>query len=129
VAASCFRESQEDEESQVDERIDLGVSPHHFYRVQLRGIGRKQDRVEGWDLPEGLGRRLAPVNPQPVPDEGPRGMDLPSQLGKPALRSKGSRSPGEWRCWSRDGGGCTSGPDRGRGIRTERRCRTLWFLN
>jgi|GEM_PF-2334939 hypothetical protein len=70
------------EEGKIGQRIGLQVSPDHLHRVQLRSVGRKQDRVEAGGPLKVLGDGLAPMNPQAVPDQDDRGMDLPAQLAK-----------------------------------------------
>lgn len=78
------------EEGEVGQRIGLQVAPDHFHWVELRSVGRKQDRVEAGGSLEILGDSPTPMNPgcgfrgspQAVPDQDHRGMDLPAQLAK-----------------------------------------------
>jgi len=81
VTCGC-RQRDKIEECEVGQGVSLQVPPDHLHRVQLRSVGRKQDGVQGGCAPEELRDGLAPMSPEPVPDQDQRGMDLPSQLAK-----------------------------------------------
>jgi hypothetical protein len=120
IASSCSG-GREVEESQDGEQVGLQDPPDPLDRVQLRGIGSKQDKVDRWDRVKELRDRPTPVSPQPVPNQDQKGMDFLAQLAEPAPRSRESRSAGaRGRCFG-DGGGNTGGPDRGEGRCTGRR--------
>ncbi len=82
MMTSGCRQRGKIEEGEVGQGVGLQVPPDQLHRVQLRGVGRKQDGVQGGGALEESRDGRAPMSPEPVPNQDQRGTDLPAQLAQ-----------------------------------------------
>src|SRR3990170_7797548 len=80
MMTSGCRQRGKIEEWGVGQGVGLQVAPDPLHRVQLRSVGWKQVGVDGRGALEELRDGLAPMSPEPVPNQDQRGTDLPAQL-------------------------------------------------